>query len=242
MSDTLVLCYHALSERWPANLAVRPERFAEQVAWLHRHGYRGVTFSEAVQGGERGRRVAVTFDDGFSSVAEIARPILDRFGFPGTLFAVSSFAASGEPLRWPGISQWGGTEHEDELAGLAWEPLRELASAGWEIGSHTVTHPWLTRIDDAMLDRELSESRAAVAEAIGAPCRSIAYPYGDVDARVEAAAQRAGYETGGALPEVWPKPKPLRWPRNGIYHADGMGRFQLKVSPTVRLIRQLVRR
>ena len=242
VGDTLVLCYHAISERWPADLSVRPAAFSRQLAFLADRGYRAVTFEEAVGGPDAGRRVAVTFDDAFTSVVTAAKPVLDRLGWVATVFAVSRFATTGGRLRWDGIAHWETTEHAAELEGLDWNGLRELADAGWEVGSHTVDHPRLTRCDDQVLDRELSESRAAVEAELQRPCPSIAYPYGDCDERVIAAAARAGYRAAAALPAHWENPRPLAWPRAGIYHPDDFRRFRLKVSPAVRRMRQLLHR
>src|SRR4051812_48354022 len=100
MGDTLVLCYHALSPTWPADLAVRPDAFAEQLRFLADRGYAGVTFTDALDGPHDRRRVAVTFDDAYRSVAEHARPVLDALGWPGTVFAVTQFARSGKRLAW----------------------------------------------------------------------------------------------------------------------------------------------
>ena len=96
MSDALVLCYHALSEDWPAALSTTPERFAAQLRLLERRGYRGVTFSELVAGGE-GKRVAITFDDAYRSVGRLAKPILDRVGFPATVFVADRLRRPGAP-------------------------------------------------------------------------------------------------------------------------------------------------
>ena len=92
---------------------------------------------------------------------------------------------------------WEGIEHElaeggSELQALPWDALAELAARGWEIGSHTVNHRLLTDLDDVGLDDELRESRALIAERLGS-CETIAYPYGQADGRVAAAAARAGY-------------------------------------------------
>jgi peptidoglycan/xylan/chitin deacetylase (PgdA/CDA1 family) len=240
--DTLVLCYHAVSERWPADLSVRPAELARQLGYLRDRGYRSVTFEDAVRGPHQGRRVAITFDDAYTSVKALAKPILDRLNWVATVFAVSSFASTGGRLRWDGIAHWETTEHARELEGLDWDGLRELGDAGWEVGSHTVRHPRLTRLDDTALDRELTDSRAAVEDALQRPCPSIAYPYGDCDERVIAAAARAGYRAGAALPPRWDEPRPLAWPRAGVYHPDDFRRFRLKASPRVRRMRQLLHR
>jgi peptidoglycan/xylan/chitin deacetylase (PgdA/CDA1 family) len=237
VADVLVLCYHAVSERWPADLSVTPQRFEEQLALLVRRGYRGATFQQAVVSPPARRTLAVTFDDAYRSVLELAFPILARLGLPGSVFVPTDFAGRA-PMAWPGIDRWLGGPHEQELAGMSWEDLGELATAGWEIGSHTRSHPHLTLLDDASLADELRVSRETCEERLGRPCRSLAYPYGDVDERVVEAARAAGYETGATLPRRLTAAGPLEWPRVGIYHGDDLRRFRAKVSPQVRLLRR----
>lgn len=234
MRDRLVLCYHALSERWPAALSTTPERFAAQLADLRRRGYAGTTFSALAAGRAPRRAVAVTFDDGYASVRELAKPLLDAHGWPATIFVPTDFPGSGRPLAWEGTDRWLGTDHEHELRGLGWDELRALAAAGWEVGSHTRSHPRLTRLDDATLRDELAGSRAACAEQLG-DCRSLAYPYGDADARVVRAAADAGYTTA-ALLAVPVRDRPLAWGRVGVYHVDDRRRFRLKTARVTRML------
>ena len=238
MNDALVLCYHAVSERWPASLALTPTQLRDQLELLVRRGYRGTTFHEAVTSPPRGRTLAVTFDDAYLSVLELAYPILDSLGLRGTIFVVTDFGDGERALNWPGIEEWFGGPHHPELRPLSWAQLADLAEAGWEIGSHTKTHPRLTKLEDEALRCELRESRTACELALARPCRSLAYPYGDVDARVAAAAADAGYTAAGALPANLRRGTPLTWPRLGIYHADTLPRFRVKVSPAVRRLRQ----
>jgi peptidoglycan/xylan/chitin deacetylase (PgdA/CDA1 family) len=237
MPDVLVLCYHALSERFPAPLSATPAAFERQVETLARAGYRGVTFAEAVAGPPE-RSVAITFDDAFLSVLEIGKPILDRAGFRASVYAPTGYLDTPErPLRWDGIDQWIGGEHEHELLPMSWDQLGQLADEGWEIGSHTVTHPHLTQIDDAALHRELEESRETVQERLGRACPTLAYPYGDYDERVVAAAGAAGYSAASTLPARLHGARPLAWPRVGVYRADDERRFRLKISRPLRRLR-----
>jgi peptidoglycan/xylan/chitin deacetylase (PgdA/CDA1 family) len=238
--DTLVLCYHALSPTWPADLSVAPAAFEQQLGALAKAGYRGVTFSEAVRRQARGKEVAVTFDDGFASVLAHAKPVLDDLGWPATLYAVTSFADGGRPLHWDGIDHWAGT-YDGELASLDWNGLRALRDDGWEIGSHTVTHPKLTQIDADALEQELAASREAIEAELG-ECESIAYPYGDVNVRVIEAAGSAGYSSGAALPARWGEIGALEWPRVGVYRPDDLRRFRLKTSKLVRRTRSALGR
>lgn len=238
LSDRLVLCYHAISETFPAALSITPARLEAHLALLARRGYRGVTFSDAVAGTSNGPVVAVTFDDACRSVRTLGRPILDRLGWPATMFAPTDWVGREEPMRWPGIERWHGGPHEHELMPMGWEELGALAQGGWEIGSHTCSHPRLPTLADAQLADELARSKAVCEECMGRPCSTIAYPYGDVDARVVAAVGAAGYTAAATLPTRLHDEQPLQWPRIGVYVADDARRFALKVSPPLRTLRR----
>ena len=237
-ADTLVLCYHAVSEDWPADISVSPQQFESQLEWLVGRGYRGATFHDAVHNRPSPRTLAVTFDDAYRSVLELAEPIMSRLDLVGTVFVPTSFAGSPDAMSWPGIDSWLGGPHEAELKPMSWEELDGLAERGWEIGSHTRTHPHLTEIPDADLATELEGSRSACEEMLKRPCRSVAYPHGDVDERVVGATERAGYTAGAAVPFPFLHPEEdLRWPRVSVQRSEGDDAFRLKVSPMRRRIR-----
>ena len=235
----LVLCYHAVSSAWPCSLAMPEEAFARQIGYLHRHGYAGLTVSEAerrrVAGTLPRKTVVVTFDDAFASTLR-AKPILDGVGYPGTVFVVTSFAESNALLEWPGIEQWRSGPYADELASLDWAALGQLASDGWEIGSHTVTHPRLPALDDQELARELGDSRHEVLARVG-HCDTIAYPYGAADRRVADAAAAAGYRNGLTLTSSHQRDEPLLRPRTGLYPSDRW-RERIKLSPWFGAVRR----
>lgn len=81
-----------------------------------------------------------------------------------------------------------------EFLPLTWEQVREMDSNGIEIGSHTVTHPILTRISRERLRYELCESRSRLESALGHKVELLGYPNGDHDATVQEEAARAGYK------------------------------------------------
>jgi peptidoglycan/xylan/chitin deacetylase (PgdA/CDA1 family) len=236
--DLLVLCYHAVSTTWPASLSVTPASLRRQLERLVRRGYRGSTFTKAVLERPRQPTLCVTFDDAYASVLTEALPLLDELGLPGTVFAPSAYIGRSEPMAWPGIDGWLDTQHRNELTPMRWDGLALLRERGWEVGSHTHTHPRLTALGDDELEHELLESKRELESRLGAACTSLAYPYGDQDARVVEAARRAGYAAAGSLPTRFDPPTALAWPRLGVYHKDGVVIFILKVSRVVRSLRR----
>lgn len=237
MSDVLVLCYHAVSPTWTADLSITPEALDWQLRSLVKRGWQGATFGEATTNPPGPRTLVVTFDDAFLSVLELARPILDELGLPATVFAPTAFMAKRQRLRWPGIEQWERTPDAAELEAMRWGDLRRLVAGGWEVGSHTRTHPRLTQLDDSALRDELERSRQECSDGVGVACRSLAYPYGDVDDRVARAAASAGYTVGASLSSNLAPRGAHRWPRVGVYHGDVSWRFRLKVDPLMRRAR-----
>lgn len=237
-ADVLVLCYHAVDETWPAELSVTPAAFERQLDFLLERGFEFTTFAQAVTSPPARRTVAVTFDDAFRSVVDVAFALLRTRQLVATVFVPTAFVDGAEPASWDGVTRWLGTEHERKLLPLSQAELLELADAGWEIGSHTRTHPHLTRLGDAELASELESSRDRCSELVGRPCPTLAYPYGDFDERVRQAAEAAGYEAACTVPTRFHAPVPLAWPRVGIWHDDGERIFAVKVSPTVRRARR----
>lgn len=230
LGDRLVLAYHAISDTWPAALSIEPERLEAQIETLAELGYESMTFTEAVTSRRARNTVAVTFDDGLRSVVEHGLPILSRYGFVGTAFVPTDHIGRDEPVDWPNLDRWIGGPHEPELRPMSWAELGLLLRAGWEIGSHTRTHPRLPSLDDASLLAELVESRRSCEHRLGITCASIAYPYGDVDSRVTEAAGWCGYRAGAALPERIHRTNRLRWPRVGIWRTDPHHLFFTKLS------------
>jgi peptidoglycan/xylan/chitin deacetylase (PgdA/CDA1 family) len=245
MSEVIALCYHGVSATWPSPLAVTPQRLEQQVTWFLRRGYTPVTVRDAARARGHGRRLAITFDDALRSVATRALPVLERLGAVATVYAPSQFLADGAPMAWPEVAGHLATEHAAELEGMTIEELRDIARRGWEVGSHTRSHPWLPTLDDAALAHELAGSKAELEGLLELPIRTLAYPFGAFDERVAKAALTAGYEAAVTLPDrvpAWPRsPDPLArmmLPRIGIYEKDDERRFRLKVSRPVRALRR----
>jgi peptidoglycan/xylan/chitin deacetylase (PgdA/CDA1 family) len=227
----LVLCYHAISDSWADELAVPARLLEAHLTSVLRRGYRGVTASESLAG--RARSLHVTFDDAYKSVEE-GLAVLERLRIPATVFACSGYAENGRPLDVPELAEEALAQPE-AMATMTWEELRGLADRGVEIGSHTITHPHLTRLSDAELSRELQDSRSQLEDKLGRACTLLAYPYGENDVRVRAAARRAGYAAAFALREAFAPADVFALPRVDLYRKDTPLRARLKTSLLPRL-------
>jgi peptidoglycan/xylan/chitin deacetylase (PgdA/CDA1 family) len=223
----LVLCYHRVSSAEPHRLAVSQKQLEMHLRSLRRRGFWPVRADDVLAGS--GKSFHVTFDDAFRSVAN-ALPVLERVGAAATVFACSGLAGDGRPLRVPELEKLADAVPM-EFATMRWDELRELAEHGVEIGSHTVSHPHLTRLGDRELERELRDSRERIADELRRPCRYFAHPYGDQDERVRNAVRRAGYEAAFALPGRRSPVDPFALPRVDLYWRDAGLRAALKLSP-----------
>lgn len=227
----LVLCYHAVSDTWPHQLSVTAEALESQLRLLLRRGYRPVTAAE-VSGGE-GKLLHVTFDDAFTTVRD-ALPVLERLGVPATIFACTGYADDPRPLGVPELADELHT-HSEELRTMSWGELRALDSEpGIDVESHTVSHPHLPARADAELEEELTASRRRLEEELDRPCRFLAYPYGDCDDRVRAAAKAAGYEAAFGLPGDPSGRDRFDLFRVGVWRRDNARRVAFKARPSLR--------
>lgn len=224
-----ILCYHAVDPDWASGLAVTPEAFAAQAAWLARRRH-VLDLPEALARLDgRGRlprgEVALTFDDGFASVLTHAAPVLRRLRLPATVFLVTDTLADpprpvdwvDDPPPWP-------------LRTLQTDEVLELRDAGVRFGSHTASHADLTQLSEDDCERDLRASRQALESLLSEPVTTLAYPRGRHDERVRAAARRAGFSHALALPERPEPTGPLAIPRVGVYRHNGLTTLRVKAA------------
>lgn len=123
---------------------------------------------------------------------------------------------------------------------LTWAQVRELADAGVEIGSHTLSHPHLSRISDDAIRRELAESRRILETKIGRPVTRIGYPYGNYDERVMRIAEEVGYGSAYTI-NPWFDDSPKQAyavPRINIPAGQTLGVFKAIASRSLLMIRR----
>jgi peptidoglycan/xylan/chitin deacetylase (PgdA/CDA1 family) len=162
------------------------------MACLREGGYRPATIDEwAAAGAENralpGKRVLITFDDGFTDFGEEAVPVLERHGFRAELFVVPGHV--GETNSWEPVLS-------ERYPLMDWAALRALPRRVVTIGSHTVNHRMLTAIPAADAMEELVRSKVILEDQLSRPVTSMAYPYGPADGAIQRLVGAAGYEYG----------------------------------------------
>jgi peptidoglycan/xylan/chitin deacetylase (PgdA/CDA1 family) len=177
-----------------------------------------------------GHYVAVTFDDGFANIAENAVPELQKRGIHSALFIVTE--ALGTNRAW---EHYGGDDTRQEKV-MSVAQLRALPADLITIGSHTMTHPMLTKIDGSKLRRELDGSRSALEKIVNRKVTLLSFPYGAFNDSVLLASREANYErVFTALPAfAFQQPGEFVTGRVGTAPTDWPIEFRLKLAGAYR--------
>jgi peptidoglycan/xylan/chitin deacetylase (PgdA/CDA1 family) len=171
-----------------AKLYVAPDDFARQMRCLKRLGLRGVSLSEGLWHLERGESravVALTFDDGYADNLENAAPILREFGFGATCFVVTDRVGQ--------HNAWDAEALRVRKPLMTASQLRRWVAEGFELGSHTRSHPRLDRLGDEQIEAEIAGSRVDLERIAGVRPDCFCYPYGAFNSTVVRHTRAAGY-------------------------------------------------
>lgn len=153
---------------------VSEKEFSDQLEWLADAGFEGVNVTTALDAATTTRKVvAITFDDGCETDLLTAAPLLKNHSFNATFYLVAGF------LDRPGY--------------LTLSQARSLKDLGFEIGSHSMTHSYLRRLNDIQLRAEIFESKDRLEQVTGSKVDHFSCPGGRWDPRVSALAREAGY-------------------------------------------------
>jgi peptidoglycan/xylan/chitin deacetylase (PgdA/CDA1 family) len=219
-----VLCYHGVGPisagEDPLRLFVSRDLFSHHLDVIQELGYDLLCVSDLWElmrsGSDAGRSASITFDDGLVRTAHEGVSLLLERGIPCSMFV--STGLLGKP-------------HPDLDGAMIMTPaeLVELASAGVEIGAHSVDHVRLDELTYADALDQLRRSRVVLEDLLGTPIRSMAYPYGRASERTMRAAAEAGYELACVCsgPGPW---QPLSIPREPIYSSVTSLRLRLKMA------------
>jgi peptidoglycan/xylan/chitin deacetylase (PgdA/CDA1 family) len=204
-SKMVIVTFHRVRDDIPENgLTFDPARFERFCEFFRTH-FRVVSLAEQVAGcsqaKDMGGTLSITFDDGYRDNFEVAAPILRKLQLPATFFVVTGFIGT------PKVAAWDRTLPRPP-GWMDWNQVRELASQGFDIGSHTDTHVDLGTADEKTARIELETSKRILDEQLGKPVQLFAYPFGrrdNISERAREQVRQAGFvccisAAGGANP------------------------------------------
>ncbi|GAV19341.1 biofilm PGA synthesis lipoprotein PgaB [Mariprofundus micogutta] len=223
----VVLLYHHVGEDTPAITSVTPDRFAEHLNYLHKHGFHILPLDELTRKLANRqplpeKSIAITFDDGYRSVLEHAVPLLKKRNWPFAVFV--------------------NPQAIDHRFGayMNWDELRQVKRAGGAIVNHTMRHDHLVRhlfgeSDSAWRERvkaDISKAQQRIETETGAAPRLFAYPYGEFDPALKKLLQDMGYtafaQQSGAVGYLSDPQALPRFPVMGTYAVKEL--FQQRVN------------
>jgi peptidoglycan/xylan/chitin deacetylase (PgdA/CDA1 family) len=223
-----ILMYHRIANVHGDRNSLPPEKFEQQLQYLHSKGYTSINMDQLYAHYVLGEKlppksVVLSFDDGYADNLYTAMPIMQKYNMIGNVFVIANWI--GKENKWENFGK-------APTVTMTEQELQEWQNAGNYIGSHTVSHPNLNLCDKLQLIEELSHSKKSLDLIAGTDIKSICYPYGNFNNLVIEAAREAGYKIGLAIfnqAPIW-NFNILALPRIPIPSGQKMWEFKLKVS------------
>jgi peptidoglycan/xylan/chitin deacetylase (PgdA/CDA1 family) len=228
----IVLFYHSVKSQ-------DAEKFADQMACLVPSKYMVVKASEILlTSRDDGKScIALTFDDAFVSVLNNAIPVLKDNHLTATIFVPTG--CLGQSPRWEMAHN---SPDRDETV-MSSKDIAQLEKDGFEVLSHTVSHPDLTKISGTSLQDELKESKAKLEDIVGHEVCGICYPHGRHNTAVCETAKQVGYQYGFTVEPVAvdKSPDSMQIGRFSVSAQDSLMKFRLKASGAYEVVYPLRR-
>lgn len=183
--DIPVLVYHSVhplregETQEQIQYNVPPEIFEEQLRYLRDNGYVTITMGELEEYLQFGtttekKLVALTFDDGWQDQYVRVYPLLKQYGQVATFYVYTN--PIGKDYRF-----------------LTWDEIREMKAGGMSFGSHSLSHPFLSRLNTDEMREEILRSKEVLEKKLGSRVTSFAYPFGDMNKEIMTVVNEAGY-------------------------------------------------
>ena len=185
-----ILTYHKVGPR-PKRVRLRglylsAALFRRQLIELKAAGFQSGSLSDC-SGPPKPRQIVLTFDDGYVNVLRFAFEALAQMRFKAIQFLPVNFLGK--------TNAWDVTVGEAPEPILDSSQIRDWLAAGHDIGSHTLTHPLLTRLEPGQAREEIFASKRKLEDLFGRAIEHFSYPYGDWNSAVRDWVMEAGYRT-----------------------------------------------
>jgi len=179
--------------------SITPSMFSDQMSILKRLRFTPINltqYEEYLSGRSKlpKKPVIITFDDCYQECIDYAVPILKENGFTAVFYVPTDYVGK--------KSHWIVPELGVEFPLINWETIKRLDLEGYQIGSHSLSHPHLAEIEPTECFDELKKSREILEEKLGHEVVHLAYPYGSFNETVRELAEETGYRTA-CTTEEW---------------------------------------
>ncbi len=225
--------YHMISKtdhKSKRRYAVSLSRFERQMSYLKSNGYTAINL-DFVHGcfmnkecGIPEKPVVLTFDDGYIEHYEYAFPVLRQHNFPAIFFVIAGDVGKTN-------KDWKFRDYPERRL-IGWPEIEEMKGSGMTIGSHSITHPFLTKLSYEDAVREIEGSRKYLEDKTGTPIENFTYPYGDYNEVIIDIVKNHGYKTAcSTLPGFnTEKDNIFELRRLDIYGSDTLLQFAIKLA------------
>lgn len=222
-----ILTFHKIDDRFEWGLTrITPSKFKRVLQFLKDNGYESISISDLNEPSLLPKKpIIFTFDDSYESIYFNAFPIMKSFGYTGTLFIISGY--ENKLNLWDVNLGWLKFKH------LSWIQINEMKDYGFELGSHTVHHPDLTRIDSRNLYNELEYSKKDIEDNTGIEVKCLSFPFGRHNDKVVEISKKVGFEKGCGFwinPFMKKENKKFVLERKAYYLFDGKHSLKAKLG------------
>lgn len=184
--EVVCFVYHRFGDNRYPSTNISLADFEAHLQYLRDHGYQVLTFADAIdylQSNQENRKTAViTIDDGYKSFYANGLPLLEKYGYPATVFINTETVGGGDYM--------------------SWFELKDAGNRKIEIGNHTHSHAYFLNLPEnsryETFDDEIRLSQKIIKEQLGLTPTTFAYPYGELDPKMEAIIRNAGFKAAAA--------------------------------------------
>ncbi len=166
-----ILMYHSIIN--DHNKSVSINSFEKQMLFMKKMGYQTINFNE-LNNSNNNKKFIITFDDGYENVFLNAFPLLKKLGFKATCFIVTNKIGL--------YNEWDVNKVSyKKMKLMNFDQINEWLLSGFDVGSHSMDHLDLTKINNENKFQQIVYSKNFFKEIFNVEIKSFSYPYGSYD-------------------------------------------------------------